>query len=95
MCNSCANLYGNLRVFPAQNFMHFLLNLPPYVQNSPFPPAFPYFPTKLFTAFLPLVLSNVFHYSTTPTITTTKCLILIIIIERIVYENKSHSTQIK
>jgi len=35
------------------------------------PPTFPYFPTHFLTIMPPLSLSNLFHYSTDPTITTT------------------------
>ena len=40
-----------------------------------FPPAFPSLSTKLHTTISPLYLTNLFHYSTDPTITTINNLI--------------------
>ena len=42
-----------------------------YVYKLFIPPTFPYFPTNFLTTTPPLSLSNLFHYSTYPTITTT------------------------
>ena len=66
----------------------------PVVQNSTFPPTFPYFPTHLLTTTPPLSFIHFIHYSTTPTITTTNYLYNRKELKNH-YENQSHPNQIK
>lgn len=42
-------------------------SLPSFVENSTFTHTFPTFSTHFFTNKLPLIISNLFHYSTKPT----------------------------
>ncbi len=51
--------------------VYYFIVFPNYVQNPSFPPAFPTIPTVLPTTKSPLSFTVFFHYSTTPTITTT------------------------
>lgn len=57
-CKSPAKFRAKLLVHPKSVYKIFI------------PPTFPTLPTKLFTTPPPLSLSNLFHYSTTPTNTT-------------------------
>ena len=46
-------------------------SLPSFVENSTFTRTFPTFSTHFFTSKSPLIISNIFHYSTDPTTNTT------------------------
>ena len=71
LCKTKCKSTSKTRVNFCAKFLTFTKN----VHNSPFPLTFSNFCTNFFTTFLPLYLTNIFHYSTDPTITTTNNLI--------------------
>lgn len=69
---SCVKPVVNLGVKLVQNNVQNLTSLNNLCKTSLFPHTFSYFPTPIYTTPPPLIFIKFFHYSTDPTITTTK-----------------------
>lgn len=76
MWKSSVKLGVNRRVKLAQNFVQNSQSLNNLCKYLTFPHSFSRFTTNFFTSHPPLYLTNLFHYSTYPTITTTNKLII-------------------